>query len=45
MRLSRPFLWNLLAVPVITACSECHQGNFGFRGGLGYPDEEVRVGQ
>ena len=33
------------AVPVITACSECHQGNFGFRGGLGYPDEEVRIGQ
>ena len=31
------------AVPVITACSECHQGNFGFQGGLGYPDEEVRI--
>jgi hypothetical protein len=31
------------AVPVITACSECHQGNFGFRGGLGYPDEDVRI--
>ncbi len=33
------------AVPVITACSECHQGNFGFRGGLGYPAEEVRIKQ
>ncbi len=34
-----------MAVPVITACSECHQGNYGFQGGLGYPDPEVRVGQ
>ncbi len=34
-----------MAVNVMTACSECHQGNFGFRGGLGYPDEEVRAGQ
>ena len=30
------------AVPVVTACSECHQGNFGQRDGLGYPVEEVR---
>ncbi len=34
-----------MAFNVIKACSECHQGNFGFRDGLGYPDEEVRVGQ
>ena len=34
-----------MAVPVVTACSECHQGNFGSQGGLGYPDPEVRVGQ
>lgn len=33
------------AVPVITACNECHQGNFGFRDGLGYPVEDVRAGQ
>lgn len=33
------------AVPVIPACSECHQGNFGFRGGLGYPAEDVRITQ
>ncbi|HUS54593.1 MAG TPA: hypothetical protein VMY41_11390 [Thermohalobaculum sp.] len=33
------------AVPIMTACSECHQGNFGHQGGLGYPAEEVRVGQ
>lgn len=31
------------AVPVMTACNECHQGNYGFRDGLGYPVEEVRV--
>ena len=31
------------AVPVITACSECHQGNFGHQGGLGYPAEDVRI--
>ncbi len=31
------------AVNVFTACSECHQGNFGTQGGLGYPVEEVRV--
>ncbi len=34
-----------MAVNVIKACSECHQGNFGFQGGLGYPEPEVRVGQ
>ena len=33
------------AVPVITACSECHQGNFGHQGGLGYPAEDVRIPQ
>lgn len=33
------------AVPVMTACNECHQGNFGYRDGLGYPVPEVRVGQ
>jgi hypothetical protein len=33
------------AVPVMTACNECHQGNFGHQGGLGYPAEEVRVRQ
>ncbi len=33
------------AVPVMTACNECHQGNFGFRDGLGYPVPEARVGQ
>lgn len=34
-----------MGVNVITACSECHQGNFGNQGGLGYPVEEARVGQ
>jgi hypothetical protein len=29
----------------MTACNECHIGNYGFQGGLGYPDPEVRVGQ
>lgn len=33
------------AVPVMTACNECHQGNFGHRDGLGYPVPEVRAGQ
>ena len=33
------------AIPVITDCSECHQGNFGHQGGLGYPAEDVRVKQ
>jgi len=27
------------------ACSACHEDNFGARDGLGYPVEEVRVGQ
>jgi hypothetical protein len=31
------------AVPVMTACNECHIGNFGHQGGLGYPVEEARV--
>lgn len=30
-------------INVFTACSECHQGNFGSTGGLGYPVEDVRV--
>jgi len=34
-----------MAVPVMTACNECHMGNFGHQGGLGYPVEEVRIGQ
>lgn len=29
------------AVGVITACSQCHQENFGHQGGLGYPVEEA----
>jgi len=33
------------AVDVMSACNECHQGNFGFRDGLGYPVPELRVGQ
>ena len=33
------------AVPVMTACNECHMGNYGHQGDLGYPAEEVRVGQ
>jgi len=32
------------AVNVWTACSECHQGNFGHRDGMGYPIEAARVG-
>lgn len=31
------------AVPVMTACNECHMGNYDFQGGLGYPVEEARV--
>lgn len=30
-------------VNVMTACSECHQGTFGWQGGLGYPVEEARI--
>lgn len=33
------------AVPVMTACNACHQGNFGQRDGLGYPVPEVRAGR
>jgi cytochrome c553 len=31
------------AVNVFTACSECHQENFGEQGGLGYPVEDARI--
>lgn len=31
------------AVNVVTACAECHMGNFGYRDSLGFPVEEVRV--
>ncbi|MGS4945884.1 hypothetical protein ACVDG3_10440 [Meridianimarinicoccus sp. RP-17] len=34
-----------MGVDVMTACSECHQGAYGFQGGLGYPVEEARIGQ
>ncbi len=34
-----------MAVPVMTACNECHIGIYGSQGGLGYPLPEVRVGQ
>lgn len=30
-------------INVKTACVDCHTGNFGGQGGLGYPVEEVRV--
>jgi hypothetical protein len=33
------------AVPVMTACNECHIGNYGDQGGLGYPVEDARAGQ
>lgn len=32
-----------MAMDVISACSECHQQNFGHQGGLGYPVPEARV--
>jgi len=32
-----------MAVNVMNACSECHMGNFGHQGGLGYPVEEARI--
>lgn len=32
-----------MAMDVISACSECHQQNFGAQGGLGYPVPEARV--
>ena len=31
------------AVNVLTACSECHQDNYGEQGGLGYPVEDARI--
>lgn len=31
------------AVNVFKACAECHQGNFGEQGGMGYPVEDVRI--
>lgn len=34
-----------LRVDVMKACNECHMENFGFRGGLGYPIEDARIGQ
>ncbi|HSF96293.1 MAG TPA: hypothetical protein VLA52_14805 [Thermohalobaculum sp.] len=34
-----------MAVPVVQACSECHMGNFGHQGGLGYPVEDARIPQ
>ena len=33
-----------MAVPVMTACNECHVQNFGHQGGLGYPVPEARIG-
>ncbi|WP_425088252.1 cytochrome P460 family protein [Stappia sp.] len=32
-----------MTMDVVAACSECHQGNFGQRDGLGYPVEEARA--
>jgi len=32
-----------MAVEVVSACSDCHMGNFGHQGGLGYPVEEARI--
>lgn len=31
------------AVNVMTACNECHIGNYDFQGGLGYPIEDARL--
>lgn len=31
------------AVNVVSACAECHMGNFGDRDSLGFPIEEVRL--
>lgn len=33
------------AVNVVTACADCHMGNFGYRDSLGYPVEEARITQ
>ncbi|WP_051242834.1 cytochrome P460 family protein [Stappia stellulata] len=32
-----------MTMDVVSACSDCHQSNFGKRDGLGYPVEEVRA--
>jgi hypothetical protein len=32
-----------MTMDVVSACSDCHQGNFGQRDGLGYPLEEARA--
>lgn len=34
-----------MAVPVMTACNECHVGLYGRQGGLGYPVPEARLGR
>lgn len=33
-----------MGVNVMTACNECHVGNYDYQGGLGYPVDEARVG-
>lgn len=33
------------AVNVVTACAECHMGNFGYRDSLGFPVADARIGQ
>lgn len=32
-----------VGIDPVAACSECHQGNWGYRDGLGYPLEDLRV--
>jgi len=32
-----------MAVEVVSACSACHQGNFGAADGMGYPVESARI--
>ncbi len=32
-----------MGVPVVKACHQCHNDNFGDRDGLGYPVEEARI--
>jgi len=32
-----------VAVEVVSACSACHQGNFGASDGMGYPVEDARL--
>ena len=34
-----------VAVDVVSACSACHQGNFGASDGMGYPVESARIDQ